>query len=135
MNFKIIIYLSLSGIIIGFASVFGLPRVYEPFCWMVVIFISSGFIVKNTEEKRFLHGFLVNFLNGIWISIIKVMFFSTIIIYNFDFEKNLQYLPEIGLPQYWIFIIGSFTGAIMGLILGLYTFLEGKRIDSERKIA
>ena len=44
----------------GFSVVFGLPRVYEPFCWMVVIYISAGFIVKNTKKYRFLHGFLVN---------------------------------------------------------------------------
>jgi len=102
---------------------------------MVIVFISAGVIVKNTEEKRILHGFLVNFLNALWISIIKVLFFSTMVIYNFDFNKYPQDWHLFINAELYFLIMGPFTGAIMCMIFGLYSFLEGKRIDIEGKIA
>ena len=67
MNWKLIFTLSLFGIAMGVASLFGLPGVTEPVLWLVIFVLYAVWIVKKTSGRYFLHAFVVSVINGIWI--------------------------------------------------------------------
>ena len=128
MNKKLILGLSLFGIAMAIAAVFGLTKNIEPFLWLIIFIFYAVIIARNTTEKRFLHGFLVSVLNGAWIAIIHSAFFSTYIANNPEMMANYEKMPHFASPQIMTLIMGPFIGAITGLVAGLFAAIAGKLI-------
>lgn len=126
MNWKLIFALSLFGVAMAIAALFGLTRGIEPFLWLGIFIFYAVWIAKHTTEKHFMYGFLVSVINGVWIGLIHSAFFSTYIANNPDMMENYQKLPQSLSPRVMMLIIGPLIGAVTGLISGLFAFIAGK---------
>jgi len=84
MNWRLIFALSLFGVVMAVAGLFGLTRGTEPLLWLVIFIIYAICIAQYAGGKYFLHGFLVSLLNGVWIAIIHFAFFPMFLRNNPD---------------------------------------------------
>jgi hypothetical protein len=94
--------------------------------------------VRYAPGKYFLHGFLVSFLNGIWISVIHSLFFTQYIQNNPEMMSDYNRLPPIADPRAMMLIIGPVIGAGTGVIAGLFAIIAekwfGERIRKGRVV-
>ena len=126
MNWKLVFSLSMFGLAMGLASLFGLTRGIEQYLWLVIFVLYAVWIVKHTHGHYFLHGLFVSFINGIWISIIHSFFFSTYIANNPEQLEVYEKMPKFLPPELMMLIVGPIFGLLFGLISGLFAFLAGK---------
>jgi ABC-type transport system involved in cytochrome c biogenesis permease subunit len=133
MNIKLIFILSLVGLAMAVASVFGWTKEIEPLLWLIIFIIYAIIIAYKTTEKRFLNGFLVSLLNGIWIAIIHCIFFLTYLHNNPQMLDAYHKMPHFASPRIMQLVFGPFIGALTGLILGLFAFIAGKIIKKGGK--
>src|SRR6266404_3912775 len=126
MNWKLIFSLSLLGIGMAVASLFGLTRHIEPLLWLAIFVLYAFLIAKNAPSRLFLHGFLVSLVNGVWIAIIHSAFYATYIANNPEMLEDYQKFTQYMNPQIMMLIIGPCVGAITGVIAGLFAVLAGR---------
>ena len=123
MNWKLIFLLSLFGVAMAFATVFGLSRPIELLLWLVIFVVYAIIIAKKVERKYFLHGFLVSVINGVWIGIIHSAMFSTYVANNPEMMESYQKMPQSLSPQVMMLVMGSIVGAVTGVIAGLFALI------------
>jgi uncharacterized membrane protein YjjP (DUF1212 family) len=126
MNWKLIFVLSLFGVAMGVASLFGLTGKMEPVLWLVIFILYAYWIAKHVQSKHFLHGLLVSVLNGIWISVIHAAFSSTYFANNPEMLEGFRKLPRSFSPQAMMLVTGPLIGAATGLIAGLFAIIAAK---------
>ncbi len=122
MNWKLILALSLFGLAIAIASLWGLGMI-EPLLWLAVFIIYAWVIARRAPGKYFLHGFLVSVVNSIWITAIHAGFFS---IYAKNNPQFVQSAPPGVNPRVLMIIMGPIFGLLFGLIAGLFAFVGSK---------
>jgi hypothetical protein len=116
MNWKLILWLSLFGVAMAVASLFGWTRHIEPLLWLVIFLLYGWCIAKNATGKYSLHGFLVSVLNGVWISINHASFYSLYIKNNPEMLEGFANLPPSISPRLMVLVMGPVVGAICGVI-------------------
>ena len=126
MSWKLIFLLSLFGVGMAVASLFGFTRGIEPFLWLLIFLLYAWWIAKHAPGKYFLHGLLVSVLNGIWISIIHVAFFSSYVKNNPEMLEAFSNLPPSLSPRLMTLIIGPIVGVLFGVIAGLFALVGAK---------
>ena len=126
MNWKLIIGLSMLGLVMAFATVYYIPFKYEPAFWLPIFIFYAVMIVKNTSGKYFQHGFLVSMVNAVWITGVHVTLFATFIEHNpetLTFNANFPYHEH---PRILMLFLGPLFGAGFGIIAGLFAFGASK---------
>jgi small-conductance mechanosensitive channel len=126
MNWKLIFSLSMFGIAMAVAGLFGLTRHVEPLLWLAIFIFYAGWIAKHVPSKLFLHGFLVSVVNGVWIAIIHAAFHSTYLENNPEMLEDYQKFSQYMNPQTMMLIIGPCIGAITGVVAGLLAMIAGR---------
>ena len=119
MNWKLILALSLFGLAMAVASLFGLG-LFELLLWLIIFVIYAWIIAKHSPGKYFLQGFLVSVVNSIWITAIHVVFFSMYIRTN---PQMVQGTPPGMNPRIIMIVAGPIVGVVLGLIAGLFTLM------------
>lgn len=127
MNWKLILALSLFGLAIAIASLFGLGML-EPLLWLVVFIIYAWVIAKRAPGKYFLHGFLVSVVNSVWITAIHATFFS---IYAKNNPQFIQSAPPGINPRVLMIIMGPLFGVLFGVVAGLFAFIASKLVKKQ----
>ena len=122
MNWKLIFALSLFGLAMAVASLFGLGML-EPLLWLVIFIIYAWVIATRASGKYFLHGFLVSVVNSIWITAIHAAFFTTYLKNN---PQMVQGAPAGMNPRVLMIVMGPIVGALFGLVAGLFAFVASK---------
>lgn len=132
MNFKLWL-LTLFGVVMGFATVFGLTKNNEFYYWMIIGVISAFAISKITTEKIFVKSTVVGLFMGIFTGIIQYVFFNTYLENNPESIDGFKQIPLTLAPQYVLLFSAPFTGIIFGLFIGLiaYVFIKisGKKSE------
>ena len=131
MNLKLIFQLSLFGLGMAIATVFIVPSNIEPIIWLIIFSICAYFIVKKTEGKYFMHGFLTSLANCVWITLFHILFFPTYIANHPQEAEMSAKMPLPEHPRLMMLIMGPLVGIASGLILGLFSFLAGKIITKK----
>lgn len=127
MNWKLILMLSLFGLLMGVASLFGWTRGIEPLLWFVIFILYAWWIAKNCTRLHFLHGFMASVVNGIWMGILQSVFYSTYINHNPEILERFKTLPPGVNPRILMLVIGLIAGIIFGLVAGVFA-LFGRRL-------
>jgi len=122
MNWKLIFALSLFGLAMAVASLFGLG-LFEFVIWLVIFIVYAWIIATRAPGKYFLHGFLVSIINSVWITTIHVAFFS---IYVRNNPQMVQGAPQGVNPRVIMIAAGPIVGVILGVIAGLFAFIAAK---------
>ena len=74
MDGRLIVALSMFGLVMGIATVFVIPSSIEPICWLAIFVVSAYVIAKKAPGKLFLHGFVVSLVNCVWITSAHMVF-------------------------------------------------------------
>lgn len=135
MNWKLVLLLSLFGVAMGVASLFGMTGRAEPLLWLLVFLFYAWVIATQAPGKYFLHGFLVSVLNGIWISIIHSAFFATYVQNNPQMQANLAALPKGIDPRVLSLVFGPLIGAITGIVAGLLAWIAAKVLNKRTSVS
>jgi hypothetical protein len=128
MNWKLILLLSIFGLVMGFATVSLIPSNIEPYCWLVILIICSYLIAKYAGGKYFLHGLFVSIVNSVWITAVHVAMFYTYIATHPEYIETMNGLPPAlaGHPRRMMLPVGVVSGIVSGLILGLFAWIASK---------
>lgn len=129
-NWKIILQLSLFGLVMAFGTVSLIPQKVEPVFWLVIFIFCAIVIAKVCTSNYFLHGFLVSMVNSVWITFVHAIFLTTYLAHHPGMEKLPELVPTH--PRYNMMIWGPVFGIMFGLILGLFALIAGK-ISQKRK--
>jgi uncharacterized membrane protein len=133
MNWKLILLLSVFGVVMGVISLFGWTQGIEPLLWLAIFILYAWWIARNCERLYFLHGLLVSVLNGIWISIIHAAFYSLYVKNNPQVVGAFKSLPPTLDPRVLMLIIGPIVGAITGLVAGLFAYIAARILKKSKQ--
>jgi lysylphosphatidylglycerol synthetase-like protein (DUF2156 family) len=128
MNWKIILQLSLFGLIMAFGTVSLIPEKIEPLFWLVIFIFCAYIIAKVCSGKYFLHGFMLSIFNSVWITAVHAIFVATYIKNHPDMSPANMHMPAAmySHPRELMVIMGPIFGAIFGLFQGLFAFVASK---------
>ncbi len=124
MNFKLIIQLSIFGLVMAFATISLIPEKIEFYFWLVIFVVNAYIIAKKCAGKYFLHGFAVSMVNSVWITIAHVSFFLTYTAHHPDMAKMSEHAGYfITHPRQLMLILSPAFGAMFGLAQGLFAWI------------
>jgi len=126
MNWRLILSLSLLGIVLGIASVFGFTSEREWLAWLCIGLYAGWKFSRRSREELFLHGFYLGILAGCFSSVIQALFISTYLAHNPQMVEELDALPHGLHPAAVILIMGPFIGTVIGVVFGLLAVIVGK---------
>lgn len=126
MNWKIVLLLSLFGIVVGFAGVYGLSGTGELIVWLVVFLIYAVIIGKRLKSDFFVHALLATILAGLWVGVIHAAFLETYVAHNAQLRAGRSMMPKTAHPRLIMVMMGPFIGAVTGVVAGLMAAVAGK---------
>lgn len=126
MSWKVIFLLSLSGIVVGFAGVFGLNGAAEIVVWLAVFLVFAIVIAKRRDSDYFVHGLLSSIIAGFWVGVVHAAFINTFVAHNPQLGAGLAKMPRTAHPRLMMVIYGPFIGAVTGVVAGLMASVAGK---------
>jgi len=124
MNIRLILMLSLLGLVVGILSVVGVIRAgVESVVWLAIALIYGAVLARRAPGKFFLHGFLTGLIAGALAPLVQAAFLGQYLSHNPKAADTLKALPA-NLPAAVLIILAApFTGAMLGLVTGLITWL------------
>ncbi|MBK8551539.1 MAG: hypothetical protein IPL53_10960 [Ignavibacteria bacterium] len=133
MNWKIILLLTLVGVAIAVASVFGVINSNYMTVYMIIFAVVAGIIISRTcENSLFMHGVVVGLLTGIFGSIVQAVMFNTYLENNPGSLDGFKNITGDLAPQYVLLFSGPFFGIGYGIIAGLVAFFL-RKMSSKNK--
>ena len=128
MNWRLILSLSLLGIVLGIASVFGFTSGREWLAWLCIGAYSAWKFATRSREELFLHGFYLGILTGCFSSVVQALFISTFLANNPRMVEALNALPHDLHPAAVIHIMGPIIGTVSGVVFGVLAVIIGKLV-------
>jgi hypothetical protein len=125
MNWKLILQLSMFGLIMAFGTIALIPAAVEPIFWLIIFIICAYLIAKLCSSKYFLYGFLLSVFNSVWITIAHTAFYSTYASHHPSMEAML---PVKGHVVVSMIIVGILSAVAFGLIQGLFAYIASKLV-------
>lgn len=126
MSWKVIFLLSLFGVAVGFAGVYGLSGTAELIVWLFIFVIFAVVIVRSRSGDYFVHALLASILAGLWVGIMHAAFINTYVAHNARLRAGYAMIPKTAHPRLMMVLTGPFIGAVMGVVAGLMAAVAGK---------
>lgn len=134
MNLKIWM-LTLFGVLMGLASVFGYTQSNEWLYWLVIAVISGFVIAKVTDRQIFVKSVVVGLFMGIFTGVIQSVLFDKYLENNPQSLDGFKEIPLSLAPQFVVLFTGPFIGIVFGLFIGLIAIIIDKITGKELKDA
>lgn len=122
MNWKLILQLSLFGLIMAHGTVSLIPEMVEPAFWLVIFIFCAYIIARVCNGKYFLHGFFVAIVNCIWITIIHAYFYNNYAAHHLS--TTAMYTGNH--PRLTMLAFAPAFGIGFGVVLGGFAFIASK---------
>ncbi len=129
MNWQLILTLSLLGVVLGLASVFGFMGNQVWVLWVLVAAFCAWQFARKTSANLFLHGFYLGIFVGVCASWVQAIFLPTYITNNPRMVEAFNDLPHDLHPAYVLLIMGPIIGAVSGIVIGLFAIAAGKFVQ------
>jgi hypothetical protein len=126
MNWRLILSLSLLGIVFGIASVFGFTSGREWLAWLCIGVYAGWKFSRRSRDELFLHGFYLGILTGCFSSVIQALFVSTYLANNPRMVEALNALPQGLHPAAVVLIMGPIIGTVSGVVFGVLAVIIGR---------
>lgn len=133
MSWKTIFLLSLSGIVVGFAGVYGLSGIVELVVWLIIFIVFAVVIAKQRDGDYFVHALLASILAGFWVGLVHALFIRTYVAHNPELNAGITRMPKTAHPRLMMIMFGPFTGAVAGVIAGLMASVAGKIVKRSKQ--
>jgi hypothetical protein len=125
VNWKLILALSLFGVVVAFLSLLRLG-IFEFVIWLAIFVLYAVIIARRAAGKYFLHGFLISIVNSVWVTAVHEAFFSTYVRNN---PQMVQGTPPGINPRIVMIVAGPIVGAVMGVIAGSLALIASKLLS------
>ena len=126
MNWKLILQLSLFGLVMAIATVSVIPSNIEPIFWLLIFLLCAYVIARRAPGSYFLHGLAVSLVNSIWITGAHVAFVTTYMAHHAKEAEMMATMPLATHPRLMMLLTGPIVGFLSGLVLGLFAFVASK---------
>jgi hypothetical protein len=127
MNWRLVLYLSLFGPVIGSLVVMGVfPEKTERFVWLAASLLCGLIIARSLEKGHFQHGALVGFIAGSTSTLVQAIFSATLVTNNPWIVEAFAEMPEGFDLQFFIFMLVPFIGIASALGGGLLAHVAGR---------
>lgn len=134
LNWRLILYLSLFGPLLGTLMVFGLlPRGMESFAWLAVTVFCSVVIARQPELNHFANGAAVGFVSGATATLIQGLFAATLITNNPWIVSEFADMPEGFDTQFFIMMLVPFIGVGSAFAGGVLAHLAARVMKRTRE--
>ncbi len=120
MNGKLILLLSLFGLVMAFATVFAVPSNLEPLLWLAIFVICAYVIAKRAPGRPFLHGLLLGIMNSVWITTVHVLLFDRYLAHHAREAEMMKSTPMPVSPRLMMACVGPIIGVVSGIVIGLF---------------
>ena len=127
--------LTLFGVLMGLASVFGYTQSNEWLYWLVIAVISGFVIAKVTDRQIFVKSVVVGLFMGIFTGVIQSVLFDKYLENNPQSLDGFKEIPLSLAPQFVVLFTGPFIGIVFGLFIGLIAIIIDKITGKELKDA
>jgi len=133
MNWKLVLQLSLFGLVMAFGTLSLIPQAFEPFFWLVIFIFCAYIIARVCTQKYFLNGFMVSIFNCVWIVAVHIIFYKVYMDHHPDMAAmNEKMPPPLSIhPRLAMVTTGPVIGIISGLIQGLFAFIASKIVKKK----
>jgi hypothetical protein len=128
MNWRLIIQLSLFGLVMALATISLIPANIEPFCWLAIFIVCAYVVAKKSPGNYFLHGFAISMVNCIWITAAHVIFAKSYLANHAQMASMQVQMPLSHHPRMLMLLAGPVFGAIFGIILGFFCWVASKLV-------
>ena len=128
MNWKLILQLSMFGLVMAFATVFLIPSTIEPVCWLLIFVACAYAIARRAPGSYFLHGLLVGMLNSVWITSTHVLLFDQ---YVARHQREMEMMAQMPFgPKTMMLITGPIVGVVSGIVLGILALIVHRMVST-----
>jgi len=128
MNLKLVLQLSVFGLVMAFATVFVVPPAVEPLCWLVIFPVCAYLIARRTAGSYFVHGLLVGILNSVWITSAHVLLFDQ---YMAHHPREAEMIAQMPLaPKTMMLVTGPIVGVVSGIMLGILALVVHRIVST-----
>jgi hypothetical protein len=128
MNGKLIVQLSLFGLVMALATVWVIPSAVEPLAWLVIFPICAYFIARHAPGSYFLHGLLVGILNSVWITSAHLLWFDAYIARHAREAEMMGRMPLA--PKVMMLVTGPIVGVVSGIFLGILALVVHRIVST-----
>lgn len=127
--------LTLFGVLMGLASVFGYTQSNEWLYWLVIAVISGFVIAKVADRQIFVKSVVVGLFMGIFTGVIQSVLFDKYLENNPQSLDGFKEIPLSLAPQFVVLFTGPFIGIVFGLFIGLIAIIIDKITGKKLKDA
>jgi hypothetical protein len=124
MNGRLILALSMFGLVMAVATVFVIPSKIEPLFWLVIFGVCAVIIARRAPGRPFLHGLCTSLVNCVWVTSAHILFFDTYVANHAEEAAMMQGAPLPGRAM--MAITGPVIGLISGIVLGLFALIASR---------
>lgn len=128
MNGKLVVQLSLFGLVMAVATVWVVPSTLEPLFWLVIFPICAYYIARRAPHSYFLHGLLVGILNSVWITSAHLLFFDAYLARHAREAEMMTQMPLA--PKAMMLVTGPIVGVVTGIFLGVLALVVHRIIST-----
>jgi hypothetical protein len=125
MPWKLIIQLSMFGLLMGVATVFWIPPNVEPILW-ILIFVFCAVRIGRVSDQPFVSGVLLGLANSVWITACHVLLFSKYLETHPREAAMMKTMLLPDSPRAMMAMVGPVVGLISGVVIGILAFLCSK---------
>ena len=127
MNVRLVVLLSLLGLVIGFASVAGfLQSGAETGSYCILAVVCATLIARLVPSRHFLHGFLTGFLAAVLGTLVEVLFFDRFLANNPKAVEAFQRIPSDVPPRVLVILMTPIVAACLGVFTGFLAWAAFK---------
>ena len=123
MNWRLLLYLSLFGLVMAIATVSFLPQTFEYIVWPFIFGFCAYTIAKRCQDRYFFHGFFLSIINCVYIVAFHVAFWDA---YSAAHADMIASLPQGPSPRAMAAAIGLIAGVLSGIVQGLFCLVAAK---------
>ena len=128
MNWKLILQLSLFGLVMGVATVFFIASSVEPFCWLVVFLVSAYAIAHGAPGRPFLHGVCVGLANCVWVTAAHILLADQYLARHAREAATMNSMPMPTHPRLMMALMGPLIGLVSGVVLGIFAVVATRLV-------
>jgi hypothetical protein len=128
MNGKLVVQLSLFGLVMALATVFVISSTVEPLCWLAIFIVCAYLIARRAPGSYFLHGLLVGIANSVWITAAHVLLFDQYIARHAREAEMVGRMPLT--PKAMMLLTGPIVGVVSGIFLGILALVVHRIVST-----